>query len=118
MVLVNYEIPKTGQMVVVRARPAVVRDVKAFAASDNVTSHSVQVEYLDGWQYPETDNLIWEREVRAQIIKGYVPSFYSKMVCHYIAKGCNYELIVLEFDTQQNSSKVLKVKLICDKLCK
>lgn len=70
MTSIEFEIPQPGQMVVVRQRPAVVRDVKKYSSNNNPGCHGVQVEYLDGWLYPEVDNLVWEREVNPQIVKG------------------------------------------------
>ena len=49
---------------------------------------------------------------------GYVPAFYSKLICHYIAKGCRCELKAISYDPLQESPSVLKVKLICDMNCK
>jgi hypothetical protein len=31
-------------------------------------AHAVQVDYLDGWSYPDADQVIWEREVGARVI--------------------------------------------------
>lgn len=60
--------PKPGQMVVVRNRPAIIRDVTASSASTASVLHSVEVEYLDGWAHPESEELIWEIESGARII--------------------------------------------------
>ncbi|MCY3019547.1 MAG: DISARM system SNF2-like helicase DrmD [Planctomycetota bacterium] len=61
--------PRPGQMVIVRNRPAVVRDVlaKEELPTERQT-HLVRVEYIDGWQHPEADEIVWEREVGAQIL--------------------------------------------------
>lgn len=48
---------------------------------------------------------------------GYVPSFYSNLVSHYIADGCNCYLEVLGFNSTEESSNVLKLKLVCDGKC-
>lgn len=62
-------IPKAGQAVLVRSRPAAVRDIIEFNAPDGVF-HLVEVEYLDGWDHPADDRVIWERERRTQILTG------------------------------------------------
>jgi len=60
--------PKPGQMVIVRNRPAVVRDVTTSTGVTTSALHSVEVEYLDGWAHPESEELIWEIESGARII--------------------------------------------------
>jgi len=55
-------------MVLVRKRPAIVRDVIASAPSTTAVLHALEVEYLDGWAHPESEELIWEREADARII--------------------------------------------------
>jgi SNF2 family DNA or RNA helicase len=65
---VDKTIPKPGQSILVRNRPAVVRDVRAFSSPTTVAAHAVQVDYLDGWSHPEADQVIWEREVGARVI--------------------------------------------------
>ena len=63
--------PKIGQMVIVRCRPAIVRDIIPSKNSTNVEIfHAVEVQYIDGWLHPEKDILIWEREYETQIIQG------------------------------------------------
>ena len=49
---------------------------------------------------------------------GYIPVFYSKIIYHYIAKGCNCDLEIVNFDPNKESQEILKVKLICDGNCK
>lgn len=60
--------PKAGQMVVVRNRPAIARDVDASSSRATEAVHAVYVEYLDGWFHPEADQVIWEREAGAKVI--------------------------------------------------
>ena len=55
------DIPLLGQMVIVRDRPAIVENIDEYAAF-NEHLHAVDVRYIDGWNYPESDTLIWERE--------------------------------------------------------
>ena len=58
-------------MVIVRCRPAIVRDVIPSKNNTNVEIvHAVEVQYIDGWLHPEKDILIWEREYEVQIIQG------------------------------------------------
>lgn len=63
------EIPNVGQMVIIRERPAVVEDINEYSTLDEVL-HAIEVRYLDGWSYPETDTVIWEREWSPKVIKG------------------------------------------------
>lgn len=63
------EIPSLGQMVIVRQRPAIVEDISEYSTADE-TLHAVEVRYIDGWNYPERDSLIWQREWNPKVIKG------------------------------------------------
>lgn len=57
-------------MVVVRNRPATVRDVTV--SGQGVASgllHTVQVEYIDGWPHPAGDIILWEREPAAKVVQ-------------------------------------------------
>lgn len=54
-------IPLLGQMIIVRDRPAIVENIDEYSAFDE-NLHAVEVRYIDGWNYPESDTLIWERE--------------------------------------------------------
>ncbi|MDQ0257511.1 superfamily II DNA or RNA helicase [Evansella vedderi] len=67
---INKDIPKSGQLVVVRGRPAIVRGVQEYRTMDNHFSYGVEIAYTDGWNYPNSDFIIWENEVGARIIKG------------------------------------------------
>lgn len=61
-------IPQPGQMVVVRTRLGRVRDVRTHShplVGGNL--HLVDVEYLDDRRTPESDTVVWEREVGAQV---------------------------------------------------
>jgi len=61
--------PQPGQMVLVRNRPGIVRDVNAWSSNGTeVTLHAVQIDYIDGWQYPDSEELIWEREPQRRIV--------------------------------------------------
>jgi superfamily II DNA or RNA helicase len=58
-----------GQVVMVRRRPALVREIKTFVdASTNETEHLLNVEYIDGWNFPLEDSIIWEREIGARVL--------------------------------------------------
>ena len=62
-------VPQCGQLVIVRSRPAIVIEVRH--RQDPNTSESmnyIQVEYIDGWNYPQDDSLVWEREAGARIL--------------------------------------------------
>lgn len=52
-----------GQTVLLRRRPALVRDVRVQGgARDRAVCHLVEVEYLDGWDYPSSETVLWELE--------------------------------------------------------
>ncbi|QLH74481.1 MAG: DEAD/DEAH box helicase family protein [Methanomassiliicoccales archaeon] len=60
--------PEVGMNVLVRKRPAIVRQVKTFTdASTSEQMHLVDVDYFDGHDFPEEDQIVWEREVNAQL---------------------------------------------------
>lgn len=62
-------VPELGQLAMVRRRPALIREVTQFVDSfTKTTQHVLQVEYIDGWNFPLEDTLIWEKEIDAQII--------------------------------------------------
>ena len=65
------KIPTVGQMVIVRGRPAIVKDITPSKNNTNVELfHAIDVQYIDGWLHPEKDILIWEREYEAEIVQG------------------------------------------------
>ncbi|MFW6121932.1 MAG: hypothetical protein ACOC80_13700, partial [Petrotogales bacterium] len=58
-----------GQLVYIRRRPALIRDVKSFVDDTTQNSeHLVNIEYIDGWSFPSEDNVIWEREVGTRVL--------------------------------------------------
>jgi hypothetical protein len=59
--------PQPGQAVLVRGRPATVRNVDPFTG-DGPTVNLVDVEYFDGNQFPGEDTVLWEREVGAEVL--------------------------------------------------
>ena len=62
-------IPVAGQMVVVRNRPGVVRDVVAYGGNGSGGAlHLVELEYIDGWEHPALESVLWEREVAPRIV--------------------------------------------------
>ncbi len=62
-------IPSAGQMVVVRNRPGVVRDVIAYGGNGSGGAlHLVELEYLDGWEHPGQEAVLWEREVAPRVV--------------------------------------------------
>lgn len=62
-------IPKPGQMVIVRNRPGIVRDIEvADNGGTEGALHAVRVEYIDGWNYPEIEQVIWEKEWQNRIL--------------------------------------------------
>ena len=57
----------------VRGRPAAVRDVRAHTGNE-AAAHLVEIEYLDGWEFPAEDTVLWEAEIDAR--------FSRAAVCH------------------------------------
>nr|MBA3824000.1 DEAD/DEAH box helicase [Ktedonobacterales bacterium] len=62
------QIPQPGQMVTLRARPALVRDVVSYGTP---TLHAVEVEYIDGWDHPSTDRVVWQHERNTRVHIGH-----------------------------------------------
>ncbi len=63
------EFPQQGQLVSIRKRPAIVRDARQ--KQDPNTSQALnilRVEYIDGWDFPAEDYILWQREVGARIL--------------------------------------------------
>ncbi len=60
-------IPEVGQSVRVRNRLATVRAVEPYdSRSPQGRLHVVDLEYLDDFRYPETEQLLWEVEATAE----------------------------------------------------
>jgi SNF2 family DNA or RNA helicase len=64
----RFTIPKVGQTAIVRNRPAIVRDVSVARSVDQEIVHGVLVEYIDGYSHPSEDFVLWERELRAELL--------------------------------------------------
>jgi superfamily II DNA or RNA helicase len=61
--------PELGQLVMVRRRPALIRESMQFVDNfTKITQHILNVEYIDGWNFPLEDTIIWEKEVDARIM--------------------------------------------------
>ena len=59
-------IPEVGQAIRVRNRLATVRSIDAYdARSAKGRQHLVEIEYLDDFRYPETEQILWEVESTA-----------------------------------------------------
>jgi superfamily II DNA or RNA helicase len=59
-------IPEVGQAIRVRNRLATVRAIDAYdARSTKGRHHLVELEYLDDFRYPETEQILWEMETTA-----------------------------------------------------
>ena len=66
----GHSVPEPGQAVLVRGRPAAVRDrIEHVDAATRQTFHLVDVEYLDGWDFPGEDRVVWEREWKPAILR-------------------------------------------------
>jgi hypothetical protein len=63
------DIPEAGMAVLVRGRPAAVREVRRYE-SDGPAVHLVDVEYLDDSEFPGEDSVLWEREIDAKVLRG------------------------------------------------
>lgn len=61
--------PEPGQAVLVRSRPATVRDVRRHDAEAGAL-HLVDIDYIDDWGFPAEDSVLWELEVGARILTG------------------------------------------------
>ena len=60
-------IPEVGQAVRIRNRLATVRAVEPYdSRTPHGRLHIVDLEYLDDFRYPETEQLLWEVEVTAE----------------------------------------------------
>jgi SNF2 family DNA or RNA helicase len=63
------QIPEVGQAVRVRNRLATVRAVEPYdSRTGSGRLHIVDVEYLDDWRYPESEQLLWEVEATGIIL--------------------------------------------------
>ncbi|MEM4729074.1 MAG: DISARM system SNF2-like helicase DrmD [Thermoplasmata archaeon] len=60
--------PEIGQFVLVRKRPALVRNQSCYQDSPSGRElHELEIEYIDGLEYPPEDKIIWEREIGAKV---------------------------------------------------
>lgn len=64
----TFNLPKVGQTVIIRNRPGVVRNLEAVDVSDGPQLHYLEVEYIDGWLHPESEQVIWQLESNCRII--------------------------------------------------
>jgi len=56
-------------MVLLRHRPGLVVDVTCFDSHGSEGMlHLLTVEYFDGWDHPEAETVIWEREIEPQVL--------------------------------------------------
>ncbi len=66
------EVPLPGQCVIVRKRPAIVREsFESSSGSDGTLLHLICVEYIDEHEYPREDSVLWEREIDAQVFSSF-----------------------------------------------
>lgn len=68
--------PETGQCVMVRHRPAFVRNVIASQGrNDGRILHLIDLDYIDDYRHPSGDRVVWEREVGTHIFSDFeIPS--------------------------------------------
>ncbi len=64
----NIQIPEVGQAVQVRTRLATIRAVDAYDSRDAGRVHLVDVEYLDDFRFPASEQLLWEIETTGRIL--------------------------------------------------
>ena len=63
------ESPQQGQLVSIRKRPAIVRDARQKQdPNSSQVLNILRVEYIDGWDFPAEDYILWQREVGARIL--------------------------------------------------
>jgi len=55
-------IPSSGQLVIIRNRPARIIDIRPFSGYHS-THHVIELRYCNGWFHPETESVIWEYEL-------------------------------------------------------
>jgi hypothetical protein len=61
--------PEVGRYVLVRKRPAIVRNVSVFNEARSAKAmHFVDLDYIDDYEFPDSDRVIWELEVNAKLI--------------------------------------------------
>jgi hypothetical protein len=57
------DVLQPGQTVLLRRRPALVREVRRQGGGrGGAVTHLVEVEYLDGWDHPRHETVLWELE--------------------------------------------------------
>lgn len=57
-------VPEIGQYVIIRRRPAIVRNQIPFQDGQSGHQHHfIDIEYIDGYDYPTEDRIIWELEI-------------------------------------------------------
>ena len=61
-------IPKVGQTAIIRNRPAIIREVTESKTTEKEIIHGVLVEYIDGFTHPVEDFVLWEREIRTELL--------------------------------------------------
>ena len=66
------KVPDIGQCVLVRNRPAIIRNKKESVGNrDGVKTHLLDIEYIDGYGHPSDDKIVWERETGAKFFPAY-----------------------------------------------
>lgn len=62
------KVPEIGQCVVIRNRPAIVRNkFESLGDREGSKIHLIDIDYLDGYNHPHEDRIIWEREISVQL---------------------------------------------------
>ncbi len=63
------DVPEVGKFVIVRKRPGVIRSVTPIENTSEGRPNLGDVDYVDGYEHPQEDRLIWEREINANVLK-------------------------------------------------
>lgn len=63
------EVPEVGKYVIVRKRPGLIRNIVPIEGASEGRLNLVEVDYIDGYEHPDEDTMVWEREVNASVLK-------------------------------------------------
>ena len=66
--MLSAQLPKPGQTAIIRNRPVIVREVTQALTIEQEIIHGVHVDYIDGVSHPSEDFVIWEREIRKELL--------------------------------------------------
>jgi len=64
----NSIIPEKGQLVLVRNRPAIVRDILKAKSDSKKDYHGIWIDYIDSFSNSKSEYVVWEIEHNTKII--------------------------------------------------